>query len=73
MLGDLFVLYYYVSSPSLIFKIRRLNIWPNPEIVCQDLGRLNLPVTVSTPEEFTENLLGNTAWLARLYFLVLFL
>ena len=26
--------------------------------MCQDLGRLNLPVTVSTPEEFTEKGLG---------------
>ena len=42
-----------------------LYIWPNPEIVCQDLGRLNLPVTVSTPEEFLENPLDNAAWLAR--------
>ena len=48
-------------------------MWPNPEIVCQDVGLLNLPVTVSTPEEFTENLLDNTAWLARLYSLVPFL
>ena len=29
-------------------------IWPDPKIACQNLGRLNLPVTVSTPEEFTE-------------------
>ena len=42
-------------------------------MVCQDLGQLNLPVMVSTPEQFTENLFDNTAWLARLYFLAPFL
>ncbi len=45
-------------------------MWPNPQILCQELGRLNLPVTVSTPEEFTEKGLGNTAWQARLYYSV---
>ena len=45
-------------------------IWPNPQILCQDLVRLNLPVPVSTPEEFAEKGLGNTAWQARLYYLL---
>ena len=43
------------------------------QMVCQDLGQLNLPVTVSTPEEFTEKGLGNTVWQARLYDIVDFL
>ena len=41
--------------------------------MCQDLGRLKLPVTVSTPEEFTENVLDHIAWLARLYSQISFL
>ncbi len=49
------------------------SIWPNPQILCQELGRLNLPVTVSTPEEFVEKGLGNTAWQAKLYYLVNFM
>ena len=44
-----------------------------PQILCQDLAQLNLPVPVSTPEEFTEKGLGNTAWQARLHYLVDFL